>query len=254
LHNLCEELAISLPKLTQEFDKIKVEEGLQVKVPIEAINLLIDAVFFGREFGYLCFHDTSKIIYFHEIKNESLADLRQGLFAIKNAGFKIKSVTIDGRRGAYQVIKKMFGPVPIQMCLFHQKAIIRRYIGSKPKTICGQELNHLMKNICLINAQNFIDSFYELKRRHKGFLNERNAQKQYAHLAIRSAFNSVKNNMFAMFTYADIPCSKIPPTNNHLEGLFGHLKTNLKIHRGLSKTRKKNAIKFFLKNFKKSPK
>ncbi len=174
------------------------------------------------------------------------------MYAIKNAGFKIKSATIDGRRGAYQTIKKIFGPVPIQMCLFHQKAIIRRYIGSKPKTICGQELNHLMKNLCLINAQNFIDSFYKLEHRHKGFLNERNAQKQYAHLAIRSVFNSIKNNMFAMFTYADIPCSKIPPTNNHLEGLFGHLKTNLKIHRGLSKTRKKNAIKFFLKNFKKS--
>ncbi|MFN5351336.1 MAG: hypothetical protein ACK5BE_01800 [Alphaproteobacteria bacterium] len=86
-------------------------------------------MFFGREFGYLCFHDTSKIIYFHEIKNETLADLRQGLYAIKNAGFQIKSVTIDGRRGAYPAIKKIFGPVPIQMCLFHQKAIIRRYIG-----------------------------------------------------------------------------------------------------------------------------
>jgi hypothetical protein len=110
-----------------------------------------------------------------------------------------------------------------------------------------------MKNICLIAPQDFIDYFHQLEHHHKGFLNERNAQKQYAHLAIRSAFNSIKNNMFAMFAYVDIPCSKIPPTNNHLEGLFGHLKTNLKIHRGLSKTRKKNAIKFFLKNFKKNP-
>jgi hypothetical protein len=41
----------------------------------------------------------------------------------------------------------------------------------------------------------------------------------------------------------------IPPTNNHLEGMFGHIKERVKIHRGLDKNRKKKAVKFLLKNW-----
>ena len=33
------------------------------------------------------------------------------------------------------------------MCLFHQKAIIRRYIADKPKSRCGIELKELAKRI-----------------------------------------------------------------------------------------------------------
>jgi hypothetical protein len=38
-------------------------------------------------------------------------------------------------------------------------------------------------------------------------------------------------------------------TNNHLEGMFGHIKERVKIHRGLDKNRKKKAVKFLLKNW-----
>ncbi len=36
---------------------------------------------------------------------------------------------------------------------------------------------------------------------------------------------------------------------NHLEGLFGHLKERIKIHRGLDENRKKKAVRFLLKNW-----
>jgi len=114
-----------LPKLQSEFDKLDFPSGLLSPADQNGINLLLDCVFFGREYGYICFHDTKRIIYFHEIKTETVADLRQGLFAIREAGYKVKSVTIDGRKGFYEHIKKILGPVPIQMCLFHQKMISR---------------------------------------------------------------------------------------------------------------------------------
>ena len=40
----------------------------------QPINLLIDATFFGREFGFLVFHDCQKVIYLKEIKTESIKD------------------------------------------------------------------------------------------------------------------------------------------------------------------------------------
>ncbi|MFT5704000.1 MAG: hypothetical protein ACI9TO_001381 [Rickettsiales bacterium] len=51
-----------------------------------------------------------------------------------------------------------------------------------------------------------------------------------------------------MFIYSDSKDFDIPPTNNHLEGLFSHLKERVNIHRGMRIDRKKKAIKFLLRN------
>ena len=51
-----------------------------------------------------------------------------------------------------------------------------------------------------------------------------------------------------LFIYTDIKNSNIPPTNNHLEGMFGHIKERIKIHRGLTKEGEK-AVRFLLKNW-----
>ena len=79
-------------------------------------------------------------------------------------GNGITSVTIDGRRGYINNINKLLGNVPIQMCLFHQRAIVRRYITDKPKSSCGKDLKDLMNILCKPESQQeFIDRFYKLK-------------------------------------------------------------------------------------------
>ena len=222
------------------------EEGLQIQAPAHAVNLLVDATFFGRDYGYLCFHDTHRIIWFREIKTEGVRHLRRGLHELIEAGFGFKSITIDGRRGYYQTIRKMLGGVPIQMCLFHQKAIVRRYITDRPKSQCGQELRELMKELCHAKPEKFVDRFYRLMHKHQPFLNERNWQKEFKHQSLRAAFRSLQDNMAQLFTCKDIPDAAIPPTINHLEGAFAHLKEKINIHRGLNKERKKRAVKFIL--------
>lgn len=214
--------------------------------PSHAINLLVDATFFGRDYGYLCFHDTRRVIWFREIKTEGVKHIRSGLRELQEAGIRIKSVTIDGRRGYYGVIRRMLGPVPIQMCLFHQKAIVRRYLTDRPKSPCGQELSALMKSLCDREHSDFIHAFYSLKERHRHFLEERNEHADYKHRAVRAAFTSLQDNLHSLFTCRDIPSLAIPPTINHLEGTFAHLKEKIKIHRGLRSQRKKRAIKFVL--------
>jgi len=240
------DLDISYPSLTKAFDAIDTAEGLQAVAPSHAVNLLIDATFFGRSYGYLCFHDTKRIIWFREIRTEGVKHLRQGLHELQEAGFRIKSITIDGRRGYYQAIRKLMGGVPIQMCLYHQKAIVRRYITDKPKSQCGQELRELMKSLCSAEQSDFIDRFYQLFYKHRSFLEERNWKREYKHQALRAAFRSLQDNLPQLFTCKDMPYLNIPPTINHLEGTFSHLKEKINIHRGLNQQRKKNAIKFIL--------
>jgi hypothetical protein len=61
-----------------------VSEGLQEGVT-KSVNLLIDATFFGRKYGFLVFHDCKKVIYFKEVKTESVKDFREGILALKAA-------------------------------------------------------------------------------------------------------------------------------------------------------------------------
>lgn len=228
-------------------------EGLQEKDLSDIakpINLQIDATFFGREYGFLVFHDCQKVIYFKEIKTESVKDLREGIIALKAANYSIHSVTIDGRRGYINNIRKLLKKIPIQMCLFHQKAIIRRYITDRPRSQCGKDLKELMQLLCKPDLQQeFIDQFDRLKDQYQYFLNQRNEQGHYKNSALRSAFRSINSNMDYLFIYTDIKNSNIPPTNNHLEGMFGHIKERIKIHRGMDKNRKKKAVRFLLKNW-----
>lgn len=239
-------LSLSYPTLAAAFDGIDTPEGIQVKPPPHSINLLVDATFFGRSYGYLCFHDTHRIIWFREIKTEGVRHLRQGLHELQEAGFRIKSITIDGRRGYYQTLRKQLGGVPIQMCLYHQKAIVRRYITDRPKNACGHELRQLMKTLCHARPEEFVESFYSLLHRHRAFLEERNPQKEFKHQSLRAACKSLQDNLPQLFTCKDLPDLNIPPTINHLEGAFSHLKEKINIHRGLNQKRKKRAAKFIL--------
>ena len=253
MSEVCADFDVSYPKLIKEFDKFDVSEGLQEETltdVVKPINLLIDATFFGREYGFLVFHDCQKVIYFKEVKTESVKDFREGIIALKAANYRILSITIDGRRGYINNIRKLLGRIPIQMCLFHQKAIVRRYITDRPRSQCGKDLKELMHLLCKPEfQQKFIDKFYNLQEQYQYFLNQRNELGYYKHSSLRSAFRSIDSNMLYLFTYTDLKGLNIPPTNNHLEGMFGHLKYDIGIHRGLTKGRKKKAVKFFLKNF-----
>lgn len=247
LLEIASKTGISVPKLSKEFDKLIIPDGVLYPAPGHSINLVLDATFFGREFGYFCAHDCSKIIYFREIKTESVKHLREALYELLQAGYRFKSVTIDGRTGFYENIRKILGGVPIQMCLFHQKAIIRRYIGNNPKSQCAKDLKLLMNEVCHTDIQEFIDKFYALAEQHKGFLNAKK-EGRYIHGRLRSAFRSLQDNLHRLFTYKEFPTQNIPPTTNHLEGYFAHLKEKINIHRGLKLSRKKNALKFIFNN------
>lgn len=233
----------------RHFDALDWSEGLLVPAPAHPIHLLLDATFFGRDYGFLCFHDTHKIIWFKEIKTEGVKHLREGLHEIKTAGYKVASVTIDGRKGYAETIRKVLGNVPIQMCLFHQRAIVRRYVTDRPKTLCGGELKTLMNQLGTLHPNAFIEAFYLLKIKHKTTLDAVNDAGDYRHKRLRAAFRSLQTNLHAMFTYSDISNINIPKTTNQLEGYFGHLKERIKIHRGLSSENKKKAIRAFLNSF-----
>ncbi len=55
---------------------------------------------------------------------------------ITRRGIKIQAIVCDGRRGLLTLLPN----IPIQMCNFHQVAIIRKYLTKKPKMQASKDL------------------------------------------------------------------------------------------------------------------
>lgn len=121
----------SIPWIRKQLDAF--EPGARVLNP-SAITIVADATFYGKKsdrLGTLVFKDivNNKIVACKHIDTETANDYKQLVEELTEQGFVILGVTIDGKRG----VAKAFGEIPVQMCHFHQIAIVKRYLTSKPK-------------------------------------------------------------------------------------------------------------------------
>jgi len=137
------------------------------------------------------------------------------------------------------------------MCHFHQKMIVRRYLTCQPKLQPAIEFGNIMKLLCFITKPDFEKEVGAWYSRWQTFLKERTINPFtgkwfYTHKRIRSAYRSIKTNMPYLFTYLKYPEMNIPNTTNHLDGSFTHLKTLLRVHRGLKKELKLKIIGDYL--------
>ena len=213
----------------------------------------------SNNFGILIFRgifedNSIKTIYYKEIKTESLCEIETSLDYIENnLNYSFKSFTIDGRKGVIQLLERKYPNIPIQVCQYHQKATIRRYLTLNPKLECSLKLKELIKNLCSYNKEEFTKEFNDLENKYKDFLKEKTEittesvdctkiiKTTYKHKRIRSAIRSLKTNLPYLFTYREDKYKhlNIPNTTNICEGLFGSIKPKITIHRGLKINRKK---------------
>jgi hypothetical protein len=214
------------------------------------IVVLMDTTYFGRKFGVMLFKDayTGENLLRYYVKNETNAKYKEGLDTLIERGFAIAGIVCDGRKG----LLNLYPNIPTQMCQFHQAAIIRRYITKKPKTDAAKELKILVKLLCKTDKESFVGGLQDWHCKWEDFLKERsfNPKKKkthYTHRRLRSAYNSLKNNLFWLFTWYDCIELKIPNTTNAIDGHFSDLKNKLRNHNGLSESNKKKFIDEFFK-------
>ena len=199
--------------------------------------------------GIMVYSAEGKNIHWQEIESENLAVVEQGLRHLLAQKWQFSSITVDGRKGTISEGKRLFPNTPIQFCIFHQKAIIRRYLTTKPKTMCGKEIKVLVSFLAYIDEPIFLDCLNDIKNRYEDFLMQRNEQKQFKHRKIRSALRSLTTNSSLIYAYKNHPELSISPTTNSCDGSFSHWTTKydeVKIHRGLSKKRRTKMINFLL--------
>jgi hypothetical protein len=182
------------------------------------------------------------------VKTETNALYVQGIAELRSRGFKIIAIVCDGRRG----LIKSFIDVPVQMCQFHQSAIIRRYLTKRPRMPAAIELMEVLNLMKDTDRESFEGILQQWFDKWKDFLNERTEypemkKSSYTHKRLRSAYRSLKHNQPWLFTWYDYKELNIPNTTNAIDGHFADLKNKLRCHNGLSDKRKRKFIDGFLK-------
>lgn len=123
------------------------------------ITIVADATFYGMKsdrLGTLVFKDilNDKIVACKHIDTETANDYKQLIEELTEQGFIIQGVTIDDKRG----VAKAFGAIPVQMCHFHQVAIIKRHLTSRSKLEVSIELLKLCRRIPTSIQTRFTDA------------------------------------------------------------------------------------------------
>ena len=209
----------------------------------------MDTTYFGRVFGVMVFKDSlsGQILYKQYVKQETNKLYLYGVEEITRRGIKIQSIICDGRKG----LLDLFENIPIQMCNFHQVAIIRRYLTKNPKMQASKELWLLTLMLKNTDKESFEGGLNDWYVKWNDFLNERTldvkGKSRYKHKKLRSVHRSLKTNLPWLFTWYDNLNLNIPNTTNAIDGHFADLKNKLRNHNGLSLERKKKFIDEFFK-------
>ena len=166
----------------------------QSEVKARSVIVLTDTTYWGRNFGVMLFKDaiTGENLYKRYVKHETIMLYREGFEVLFNLGFTIKGIVCDGKKGLLQ----MYPGIPTQMCQFHQKLIIRRYLTKKPKMQASIELLELAKILTKTDKESFVGGLNQWYDKWEDFLNERSyatfkKKSAYKHKRLRSAYNSL---------------------------------------------------------------
>lgn len=223
------------------------------------VLLICDATFYGKKkdkLGTLVFKDhwCNEVIIWKHIQSETVYDYQQLLERVLHLGYEVKGIVIDGKRGLY----KLFKNYPIQMCHFHQKKIIQRYITKSPKLQASKDLKKIVRNLTTTNQTLFIKRLDEWYDKYQEFLeqktlNPNTGKESYTHYRLVSAYKSLKTNLPYLFTYKNHKDLYMPNTTNNLDGgVFSPMKKLIKIHNGFTKSLKLKMVDHYLLNYKKN--
>ena len=215
------------------------------------IVVVMDCVFFGRTSGYIVVRDPHRRrnVYWAEIAHETINEYQFARDTLEGMGFTLLAVVTDGKPG----LKPLFADIPVQMCQFHQIAIITRYLTRNPKLDASRELRDVMRTLCVADERSFSTALTAWHQKWDQFLKERTTDPlsghwHYTHKRLRAAYRSLKTNLSYLFSYQRHPDLDIPNTTNSLDGSFAHLKQLVQIHRGLKTDLKRKIIHYILQN------
>ena len=188
-------------------------------------------------------YELKKNLLRKEVPRENKKDYIDWIHELQQQWWIIKAIVSDWKKEVLWA--KPW--IPSQMCHFHQKQIVQRYITQNPILEANIELKDIAESIGKFSKEWLKSLLDDRYRRYQKFLKERNLNWKLVHIRTKQAYNSIIHNLKYLYTYKDYEwIIEIPSTTNSLESTFSRLKTYLWVHRWLTKERKLKFIFSYL--------
>jgi transposase-like protein len=184
---------------------------------------------------------------------EHFEELKEDLRNILSTGIEIESVTCDGSPNILKAVREVCEGTILQRCTVHIAMEIETWLTRNPKTEPARELLGMVRTINRVEtneqAQAWIKTFVDWYEKHHAFINEKTVDEEtgrwwFTHKMLRRSTSHIQRALPDMFNYT--LHEKVPKSSNSIESFFGHLKDNLRVHRGLSREHFRDFVKWYL--------
>ena len=222
----------------------------------ESVHIIIDGTYFSSDICLVVYRNSEiKCTQLYRLSdNERYEEIKEDFENLRALNIHVQSITCDGHRAILKAVRKVFKKeIIVQRCLVHIQRMSRIWLTKAPKSIAGQELLKLTRQIHRIMTHEqklyWLRALYDWDLAHQSFIQEKSFNPQtdrywYTHKMVRRVRYLLIHAFENMFHYLDDV--KIHKSTNALESFFGHLKDNLSIHRGLTIKHRKNFIQWYM--------
>lgn len=197
LSQLSEKYDVSVRTISRDLECMRYASKISKN---KSVVIQMDTTYWGRNFGLMAIKDAlrEKILWHKYVTHETIADYMDVVRWLKDNGFRIYGIVIDGMRGLAQALR----PYPVQPCQFHQMLTVRHYLTQEPDLEASRELLNLVNNITKTDKESFMGLFDEWYEKYKDIVNERVSDKRikkntppYMRPRLRSAYLSVISSL-----------------------------------------------------------
>ena len=219
------------------------------------IYLLIDGTYYSDGHCLILYRaeNLKRTIFYRFTTHEDDDEIASDLISIRDLGYDVIGIATDGGDNIIRAVQYVFPHVPRQRCVVHVQRECLASITQRPRSPEARMFRNLVQQLSIVYTSN--DKLWWLSRYsrwteenleyvfQKGVVSY-SKQEYYVHNDLRKAYIHLKRALPNLFTYIDHP--GVPKTTNALEAFFGHIKDQIRLHRGLAESRIDNFIKWFL--------
>lgn len=219
------------------------------------IYLLIDGTYYSDDHCLIVYRaeNLKRTIFYRFTRLEDDDEIASDLLNIRNMGYDIIGITTDGGDNIIRAVQYVFPRVPRQRCVVHVQRECLLSITQRPRSSEAKLLRNLIQQLSIVRTTNdklwWLNQYSRWVEDNLEYVLEKatnpyTKQEYYVRNDLRKAYIHLKRALPNLFTFIDSP--GVPKTTNALEAFFGHIKDQLRSHRGLAESRVDNFIKWFL--------
>lgn len=219
------------------------------------IYLLIDGTYYSNDHCLIVYRaeNLKRTIFYRFTSHEDDDEIASDLLNIRDLGYDVIGITTDGGDNIIRAVQYVFPDVPRQRCVVHVQRECLALITQRPRYPEARLFRNLIQNLSIVHTKNdklwWLSMYARWVEDNEEYVFQKaivsySHQEYYLHNDLRKAYIHLKRAIPNLFTYIDHP--GVPKTTNALEAFFGHIKDQIRSHRGLAESRVDNFVKWYL--------